>query len=59
VNEPDRFFPNKPGTERGTPFGEEYWVYKLMGKMFALISWQDDPVNMNFNVIRTWFKIQG
>ena len=40
-------FLNKQGTERETPFGEEYWVYKVMGKMFGLISWQDDPVNIN------------
>ncbi|UTA47562.1 MmcQ/YjbR family DNA-binding protein [Simiduia sp. 21SJ11W-1] len=30
-----------------TPFGPEVLVYRVCGKMFALLSWQDDPLRLN------------
>ena len=37
---------SKPGTTEGFPFGEQTLVFKVMGKMFALLP-LDDPVSMN------------
>lgn len=31
----------------GQPFGPEVLVYKVGGKMFALIGWKDDPITIN------------
>ena len=36
----------KRATEE-TPFGPEALVYKVMGKMFALISWEANPLRIN------------
>ena len=33
----------KPETSEETPFGPEALVYKVMGKMFALIAWDESP----------------
>lgn len=30
-----------------TPFGPEVLVYRVCGKMFALLAWQDDPMRLN------------
>ena len=35
----------KRATEE-TPFGPEALVYKVMGKMFALIAWEEDPLRI-------------
>ena len=37
----------KKGTTEEIPFGPEVLVYKVMGKMFALISWEEDPLRLN------------
>ncbi|RMF01693.1 MAG: MmcQ/YjbR family DNA-binding protein [Chloroflexi bacterium] len=37
----------KPGATEGRPFGPEALVFKVMGKMFALVSWQEDPLRIN------------
>lgn len=29
------------------PFGPEVLVYRVCGKMFALLSWQDNPMSLN------------
>lgn len=29
------------------PFGEEVMVFKVMNKMFALLSWQNSPLHLN------------
>ena len=47
LNELDRYLLEKPGTDRGTPFGPEVWVYKVLGKMFALTSWENNPLSVN------------
>ncbi|MCP4140396.1 MAG: MmcQ/YjbR family DNA-binding protein [Chloroflexi bacterium] len=33
-------------TTEETPFGPEVLVYKVMGKMFALIAWEKDPLDL-------------
>lgn len=38
---------NKKRATEETPFGPEALVYKVMNKMFALISWQEDPLRIN------------
>lgn len=37
----------KNGSVREIPFGPEHYVYKVGGKMFALVSWQEDPLRVN------------
>jgi predicted DNA-binding protein (MmcQ/YjbR family) len=36
----------KPGAELEFPFGPEAMVYKVAGKMFALIGWEDTPMRI-------------
>jgi len=36
-----------PGAVEETPFGPEVLVYKVAGKMFALLGWQNLPVTVN------------
>jgi predicted DNA-binding protein (MmcQ/YjbR family) len=37
----------KKGTTEETPFGPEVLVYKVMGKMFALVAWEADPLTIS------------
>jgi predicted DNA-binding protein (MmcQ/YjbR family) len=37
---------NKKGVTEETPFGPETLVFKVMGKMFALLAWQDSPLRI-------------
>ena len=37
----------RKGTTEETPFGPQALVYKVMGKMFALIAWEEDPINIS------------
>ncbi|MBP6016933.1 MAG: MmcQ/YjbR family DNA-binding protein [Candidatus Promineofilum sp.] len=34
------------GATEETPFGPEALVYKVMGKMFALVAWQAEPLTL-------------
>lgn len=36
-----------PGATEDTPFGPEYLVYRIAGKMFALVRWQTEPMQVN------------
>ena len=36
----------KKGATEETPFGPEALVYKMMGKMFALVAWQEEPLTI-------------
>ena len=38
---------SQKGTTEETPFGPEALVYKVMGKMFALVAHMDDPVSIS------------
>ena len=37
----------KPFTTEEHPFGPETWVYKTGGKIFAIVSFLDDPITIN------------
>jgi predicted DNA-binding protein (MmcQ/YjbR family) len=37
---------NKTAVTEGTPFGPDSLVYKVMGKMFALIAWETTPLQI-------------
>ncbi|MCP5094510.1 MAG: MmcQ/YjbR family DNA-binding protein, partial [Chloroflexi bacterium] len=38
---------NKPGTTEERPFGPQALVYKIVGKMFALVAWELDPLDIS------------
>jgi predicted DNA-binding protein (MmcQ/YjbR family) len=37
----------KPGTTEEVPFGPEALVFKVLGKMFALVAWEASPVRVS------------
>jgi len=37
----------KPGATEEVPFGPQALVYKVMGKMFALLAWDETPVRIS------------
>lgn len=37
----------KPGASEEFPFGPTAMVYKVVGKMFAIVGWQDDPLSVS------------
>ena len=37
----------KPGTTEETPFGPQALVYKVVGKMFALVAWEEEPLTIS------------
>ena len=37
----------RKATTEETPFGPQALVYKVMGKMFALIAWEEDPISIS------------
>ena len=37
----------KKGTFEDFPFGPEIMVFKVMGKMFALVPWGESPIRIN------------
>lgn len=37
----------KKGATEETPFGPEALVYKVMGKMFALVAWEEVPLRIS------------
>lgn len=37
----------KPASQEDLPFGPECLVYKVCGKMFALVMWQESPIRIN------------
>ncbi|MBI9073841.1 MAG: MmcQ/YjbR family DNA-binding protein [Desulfatibacillum sp.] len=41
------YLDQKPGATPDFPFGPDAMVYKVMGKMFALISLENTPLRMN------------
>lgn len=38
---------NKKGTTEERPFGPETLVFKVMGKIFALVAWEAKPLSLN------------
>ena len=45
-----KYLSGKPAAVEEFPFGDDVMVFKVMGKMFALISLNDDPLRMNLKV---------
>ena len=43
----EQFILNKPGSVREQPFGPEVLVYKLSGKIFALMAWEKSPLTIS------------
>ncbi|QXC29112.1 MmcQ/YjbR family DNA-binding protein [Aeromonas sp. FDAARGOS 1409] len=41
------FLLNQPGATEDAPFGPEILVYRIAGKMFALVDWQAEPLRIN------------
>ncbi len=41
------FLLSQPGATEDTPFGPEILVYRIAGKMFALVDWQAAPLTIN------------
>lgn len=41
------FFMAMPAATEEMPFGDEVLVYKVAGKMFGLLMWQNEPMLMN------------
>ncbi len=47
LNQLEEFILTKPGSVRSQPFGPEVLVYKVGGKIFALIAWELDPLEIS------------
>ncbi len=47
LSELKTYLHQKAGTTEETPFGPEALVYKVMGKMFALVGHMSDPLTIN------------
>ncbi len=43
----EKYLLAKAGTTRELPFGPDVLVFKVLGKMFATIAWQEAPLRMN------------
>ena len=41
------FLLSQPGATGDAPFGPEILVYRIAGKMFALVDWQAEPLTIN------------
>jgi predicted DNA-binding protein (MmcQ/YjbR family) len=44
------YLQNKLATTEELPFGPEVLVYKVCGKMYALIAWQETPLKITLKV---------
>ena len=42
-----QYLNNKVGTTEAFPFGPEVAVFKVLGKMYALVPWAEDPLRVN------------
>lgn len=42
-----RYLLQKPGAAEERPFGPEVLVYKVVGKMFALVAWEAAPLRLS------------
>ncbi|MEM6455828.1 MAG: MmcQ/YjbR family DNA-binding protein [Acidobacteriota bacterium] len=47
-DELEAFLLAKPGTTREMPFSPDSLVFKVAGKMYALLAWQADPMRISF-----------
>jgi len=42
-----RYLLSKPGATEGAAFGPEHLTYKVMGKLFAVVAWDEDPMRVS------------
>ncbi|MDJ0842115.1 MAG: MmcQ/YjbR family DNA-binding protein [Acidobacteriota bacterium] len=47
LNDLKTYLHNKPGTTEEFPFGPEVAVFKVLGKMYALVPWAEEPLRVN------------
>jgi predicted DNA-binding protein (MmcQ/YjbR family) len=47
LEELKRYLRSRPGTTEETPFGPEHLVYKVMGKIFAVVGWDEEPLTLS------------
>jgi predicted DNA-binding protein (MmcQ/YjbR family) len=43
----EKILAEKPAVTKEIPFGPETLVYKVKGKIFAMIAWDEDPLRFN------------
>ncbi len=41
------YLDSKPGARRDMPFGKDALVFKAMGKIFAIVAWEADPLTVS------------
>ena len=42
-----KYLLSKPQTTEEKPFGPQVLVYKVLGKMYALVAWEEDPLRIS------------
>ena len=42
-----KYLRDKHGTSEEIPFGPEVLVFKVLGKMFAILAWQENPLKIS------------
>lgn len=42
-----QYLDSKPGARRDMPFGKDALVFKVMGKIFAIVAWEADPLTIS------------
>ena len=42
-----KYLTSKPATTEETPFGPDVLVFKVLGKMYALVAWKVDPLRLS------------
>ncbi len=47
LDELKRYLRSRTGSTEESPFGPEHLVYKVMGKIFAVVAWDEEPVTMS------------
>lgn len=47
LDELEAFLSDKPGSSREQPFGPEVLVFKVGGKIFALVAWEKQPLEIS------------
>jgi predicted DNA-binding protein (MmcQ/YjbR family) len=47
LNELKQYLLQKKGASEEIPFGPQALVYKVMGKMFALVAWDETPLRIS------------
>ena len=38
---------SKPGADEGAAFGPEHLTYKVCGKLYAVVGWDEDPMRLS------------